>query len=261
MRCQKASIAIYDHGAHLASWVPAGQRDVLWMSDRTEYDHEKALRGGVPICFPWFAAGPSGDRQPSHGNARLANWDLVDSEIDDEHIQVRYRYHDPCGASAELAVTAGLSLTIALSVTAGDTDVDVEAALHSYFSVTDVSTISILGLDGVDYHDKVRDRADIQRGELSFPGEVDRIYATEQDIRIVDTDRTILIARENSAQAVVWNPGSGADGSMSDISTDGWRGFVCVESANVKDSSLHLTAGTEHTMTTTVSVSPQLFPS
>lgn len=264
-----ASARIHLHGAQITSWTPAGASEsVLWLSDTASYAGDAAIRGGVPICFPWFGAGRSGDRKPSHGFARLATWRLVDAHTaesgsadqGEETVTVVLELADedvaglpgrdvwPHSFVARCAITLGAELVVALTVTNRDKgDIEIEAALHTYLATPDASATTISGLDKASYVDKVTGGDGVQKGVVEFPGEVDRVFTSDADL---DVQRPgvagIHVGKSGSHTTVVWNPGEATAAGMTDVSD--WRGFACVEAANAGDDAVILGPGEEHTL-------------
>ena len=256
-------------GAQVLEWAPATTGPVLWVSAKTEFQSGVEVRGGVPVCFPWFGAGPDGRRKPSHGVARASTWQLIESGMPDgiAHLLFQLTASDiadsadpdalPGGATAYLSVGMADKLRIDLTVQAGTEEFTFEEALHTYFSVGELKRIAIEGLDGLDYADKTEgfDRS-TQQGDVTFDGEVDRVYEHNGPVRIVDPllQRTITIAKRNSASTIVWNPGSDKVTSFPDVEDTAWSGFVCVEAGNVRDHAVTLQPGESHTMTMVIDV-------
>lgn len=247
---------MYLHGAHVTRWTPVGQRPVIWLSQNAVYSHESAIRGGIPLCAPWFGGGPSGDRTPAHGWFRLAEWTLLSvvDESDAVTVRVGATGHD-VSATYELrfADTLGLSLTLK----AGQEAVELEDAFHTYFAVSDVRNIHIDGLAECTYSDKTAGgRLATQSGPVTFDRETDRVYAHEGSATIVDpgSSRRITVAKRGSLTTVVWNPWITKAAAMSDFGDGEWPGMVCVETANAMGEAIHLAPETEHTMHATISV-------
>ena len=263
-----AAGAIYDHGAHVTSWQPAGQAEVLWMSPTAVLDTDQAIRGGIPICFPWFGSGRSGDRTPSHGFARLTAWSLTDVTEHEGVVTVTHALTDtaatrlvfPHSFRAVHTVTLGEQLDVHLSVeNLGDATLNYEAALHTYLSVGDVEHVSINGLDSVPYDDKVAGgTVRTQRGPVEFTGETDRIYLSGTGVDVIDIAgaRVIHVRLVNCADTVIWNPWIERAAALPDFYDDAWRRMVCVEGANVLGNAVHLAPGEIHTMGYQLSVSP-----
>jgi len=264
-----ASGLVYLQGAHVAAWQPTGQAPVIWMSENAVYAVGKALRGGVPICFPWF--GPHADKPefPAHGFARTRPFEYCGARLDatgrtelefslngDDQTRAWF----PHAFAARLRVAFGKSLELSFSVTNHDSEpFTFEEALHSYFGVADVTQTSVRGLEGARYIDKVREQAVFTEGprELRFVAETDRVYESTAACTIDDRvgKRSIVIEKENSASTVVWNPWRERAAQMSDLGAAAWPGMLCVESANVGKSRVTLAPGETHRLRVTVSVS------
>lgn len=253
------------------TWAPTGFDPVLWVSSLAKDSVGAAIRGGVPICFPWFGPGRSGDLKPAHGFARITEWNLEDRESNDdaasttarfslthENIDQQLRVAFPHEFRAVYTVHIGAELTMSLTVTnTGSTAFEFEEALHTYLSVGDSQQISIEGLDGAQYFDKVAQQAQTQTGAIAITDETDRVYYSEDTVQVKDPalDRTITVAKEGSANTVVWNPRTEKSKEMTDFADDEWQSMVCVETANVLDNAVRLDAGESHTMTQILSVS------
>jgi glucose-6-phosphate 1-epimerase len=256
---QGSHYAVLDAGAHVLAWTPREQVPVLWVSPLAVFEPGVAVRGGVPVVFPWFGAGPSGDRTPAHGFARTAAWErvgLVDEVAANGRLEVRHRLtsegFDSSPFSAELVSEfARDHLRVSLSVTnTGTADFSYEEALHTYLAVSDVARISLEGLDGCSYIDKVDGGERVQAGPVRFTGETDRLYSHTGDVVVDDPDwcRKIRVSKEGSAVTVVWNPGAARGASLSDVAQY-WPGFVCVEAANSGDRTITVPSGETHTLT------------
>jgi D-hexose-6-phosphate mutarotase len=265
-----ADAQVFFHGAHLAQWTPAGARaPLLWLSPRSYFRDDKAIRGGVPICFPWFGAHRSDPAAPAHGFARMIDWTLVGAhEASDGTVRLTlvrdvvrddsplWPYH--CRVTYRLSV--GATLVMALEVeNRGDRPFAFEEALHSYFSVSDIERVSIAGLEQTEYLDKVEDFARKRQpdGPIRFAGETDRVYLeTTATCRIVDPawSRTILVAKSGSRTTVVWNPWAERAKTFADFAGDDWRRMVCVETANAREAAIRLEPGASHTMQAEVSL-------
>ncbi|MFW6187042.1 MAG: D-hexose-6-phosphate mutarotase [Actinomycetota bacterium] len=270
--CASAAGAVHDQGAHVSAWAPTGSAPVLWLSPSTALEEGVPIRGGVPVCFPWFADGADGGREPKHGFARILRWHVQSRESSDHEAVIVYRLSDadvtdpvhreqfPHRFEAEYVVRFGAELVLELSVTnTGDRPFDVEEALHAYLAVGDVRKIRVEGLDGAGYRDKVLDRDGcVQEGELRLDGETDRVYRSSADVAVVDPvlGRVLRIRKESSATTVVWNPWAEKAAALPDVGADGWTGFVCVEGANTHADAVHLEPDETHTMGYRVSVEP-----
>ena len=263
----RGSAELYLHGAHLTTWTPAGGRPALWLSAASLFNAAKAIRGGVPICFPWFGANPLDPTAAAHGFARLAEWELVAACDDGEAVAVTLRLVDspatratawPHRFEALYTVTVGARLTLALTVTNRDTDaISFEEALHSYLAVDDIRTTEVTGLEGAPYLDQLAGMSIAnETGPVRFSAETDRIYL-DSPAATVATDgsgSTVSIATDGSHSTIVWNPWIAKAASMGDFGDDEWTGMVCVESANVRENRVRLEPGQSHTLTAVFAV-------
>ncbi len=257
-----ARVSLY--GAQVLAFQPRGERDLLFLSERAAYQPGKAIRGGVPVCWPWFGPDPQGLGRPAHGLARTRQWQLRGSANrpdgqtrltlglrDDDQTRALW----PHAFDLSLDITVGRTLHLALCTrNTGSTPMTLTQALHSYFAVADIHQTRVEGLDGCTYTDKARVAGGAQRlqaGPVHFSGEVDRVYArVPADLRIDDGagQRTVRVRAEGSQTAVVWNPGPDISAGMADLDDDAWRRFVCVETANAGEDVIHLAPGAQHTL-------------
>jgi glucose-6-phosphate 1-epimerase len=259
--CPQAEGEIYLHGAHLTSWKPAGARDVLWVSQESTWESGKPIRGGVPICFPWFGPRKDDPSAPIHGFARLREWRLdgVTAEQDAIVVALSLNSDDstkqwwPHDFSAHMRVAFGSRLIMSLEVeNNGDATFSFEEALHTYFGVADVRQIEIPALDEHNYIDKTDGFAEKnQQGAVRISAETDRVYLNAvKPVEIHDPamHRRIRVTKQNSNETVVWNPWVAKAKAMPDFGDDEWTGMVCVEACNALSSSVQLAPGERHTM-------------
>lgn len=239
-----ASAVVTLHGAQVVSWAPARGREWLFLSERAELATGKAIRGGVPICFPQFAAlGPL----PKHGLVRTRPWRVVDEVVDRDGPRVALafdfdaadRERWPASCALEHAVRLGEDrLTLELTVgNRGDRSLSFTAALHGYFAVGEVEQVAIEGLAGLEYRDAADgDRLRVEREEtVAIRGEVDRVYhAVPGEVRLREPDRTLAIRAEGFPDVVVWNPGAAKCAALPDMAPDGWRRMVCAEAGAIR---------------------------
>lgn len=254
-----ASIAM--QGAHLMTWIPKDEQPVIWMSPVAKLAQGKSIRGGVPICWPWFGAHATEASFPGHGFARTVPWKVTRTEaLDDGGTHISFAIAEinseqwPHQAPAEIHMNIGNTLELELTTeNQGDKVITLGDALHTYFCVGDVSKISIQGLDGCDYLDKVDASArKRQQGNVRISSEVDRVYFDQgQDVVIDDPvmQRRIRIEKRNSHSTIVWNPWLEKCQKMGDFgSDDGYLGMVCVESANAVDDVVQVSPGEAHSL-------------
>ena len=251
-------------GAHLMSWQPVGQKTpVIWLSKDAKLAVGKSIRGGAPVCWPWFGAHPTESAFPGHGFARTVPWRVIESGRDvggETRLVLRLVASEktleqwPHACNLDLAITFGESLRMELTTeNTGNEDFVIGEALHTYFQIGDISEVSVKGLEGCEYWDKVGgSNLKRQEGEIRFTGETDRVYintASECVIRDDRLRRSIHVAKSGSLSTVVWTPWVEKANKMGDMGQpDGWREMLCVESANALDNQVKVAAGTRHTL-------------
>jgi D-hexose-6-phosphate mutarotase len=258
-------------GAHITTFRPKDQAEpVIWVSKFAKFAPGKSIRGGAPVCWPWFGAHASDASLPGHGFARTVMWEVTHSaalptgetEITLALLETdQTRAQWPHKTRVELNVSVGHSLKASLNTSnLGDTPIQIGEALHTYFQISDIEAVQITGLENTTYLDKVGEptRRE-QSGAISFSGEVDRVYVdTETTCTIVDPayERRIKIAKTGSRSTVVWTPWEEKADRMGDFGPDGWRQMVCVESVNALENVVTVAAGETHRMTVEYSVEP-----
>ena len=259
-------------GAHLTAWQPRGQKPVLFMSPLSKYAPGVALRGGVPVCLPWFGPKAGAPAAPAHGFARTRDWQLVDQQKTADAAVVTLRFAHPGDSawpqafSADLVFTLGASLEMRLTVrNDSPRPMTFEAALHTYYAVGDARAVTVAGLSGTQYLDKPdnQKRKTETSPAIAFTAETDRVYQnTDATCTINDPGlgRQIVVAKTGSKSTVVWNPFPERAGQLKDLGEANWPGFVCVETANVGENAVTLPAGESHTMTVHVTLLPHDLP-
>jgi len=252
-----ASVAL--QGAHLMTWQPKGEEPVIWMSPVATLAKGKSIRGGVPICWPWFGPHASNPSFPGHGFARTVAWEVIGTaSLDSGSTRISFRIAEcnmdqwPCEVPAEMHMVIGRELEMELvTINENDEVLTIGDALHTYFAVGDASRIFIHGLDGCEYIDKVDGGArKAQQGDITIASEVDRIYFDQgQDVIIEDPvmKRVIRVEKRGSRSTIVWNPWIEKCKAMGDFgSAAGYLGMVCVESANAADDVIDVAPGERH---------------
>ena len=258
-----ARISLY--GGQVLAYRPHGAAaDLLFVSEQAHFQAGKAIRGGVPVCWPWFGPDPQGQGRPAHGLARTRLWEHRHTEtLPDHETRVELGLCDsadtrarwPHGFDLSLTVTVGPTLRLALTTrNTGDRTFELTQALHSYFAVANIAQVRVTGLDGCAYTDKAKgaDGAhQVQAGDVTVCAEVDRVYANAPDVlELVDiaAPQRIRLTAGGSRTAVVWNPWIEIAASMADLRDDEYRRFICVETANTGDEVLTLAPGDTHTL-------------
>lgn len=250
-------------GAQLLSWQPRGEAPAIWMSPMERLGRPaaspKPVRGGTPVCWPWFAQHPQDAAKPAHGFVRTRPWSIAAQERSGDEVGVRLSTATTAAdrglwdgaASLEMTVTLGTGLSLALATTnKGQQAIALTQALHTYFAVGDIGDVEIEGFDGQVYIDKLDGNArKPQAGAITFAAEVDRIYdAHAGSAVIVDRGlgRRIVVSKSGSRSTVVWNPWSGKAARLGDMGPDGWRRMVCVETCNAGGDIVHVAPGARH---------------
>jgi glucose-6-phosphate 1-epimerase len=252
---------IYLHGAHVTSWKPAGEDEVLFVSTKSQWADGRAIRGGVPICFPWFRGKADDPKAPAHGFVRTKAWQIesitqaaggVTASMFTESDEETKKWW-----AAEFRLvhraTFGSTLSMELEVTnTGKTALRFEEALHAYFRVGNVEMTRTQAPDAFHYYDKTDTHTKkTQLGEIMIASETDRVYLDTRDpIEVEDPvlHRRIRVTKENSLTTVVWNPWEQKAASISDLAKEEWTQMLCIEPSNVLDFAVELAPGQQHKM-------------
>lgn len=266
LRACGSEALVYLHGGHVASFRTSEHGELLWLSREALYRPGKAIRGGVPICFPWFGDHPTQPSFPAHGFARTREFRFEGSEERGDSVlcelsltsDVETRKLFPHPFQARLRVSVGRELSLAFEVeNTGDAAFDYELALHTYLGVSDVRQIEVAGLDGARYDDKVSKGCGLLQSDprLRFAAETDRVYDSTARVTVDDParGRRLLVDKTASRTTVIWNPWVDKAKRMADFGDDEWPGMLCVEAANVSPHAVRLPAEARHTTTTIIS--------
>jgi glucose-6-phosphate 1-epimerase len=258
---------MYLHGAHVTSWKPAGAEEVLFLSTKSRWEEGQAIRGGIPICFPWFRAKVNDPQAPAHGFVRTKAWQL-ESIVEngsgvavsmftesDEHTQRWW----PGEFRLVHRATFGSELSLELVCTnTGTTPLRFEEALHTYNRVADVQAVRLQGLDTVRFLDNTdSNREKAQGGDVAIVSQTDNAYLnTRNAVDLLDPHmgRRIRLRKGNSLTTVVWNPWREGAKGMRDLGDGEWTQFLCAEASNILDCAVNLAPGQEHRMTAVLSV-------
>lgn len=262
VRSAEAELLIAEQGAQILSYQRTDEPPIIWLSEQAAFQTGQSVRGGVPLCWPWFgdlarnptpiqAAYLQPNQAPAHGLARTLPWQLDDLLTEAHQIRLNFSLstkelpHWPHAVQPKLSISLGDRLSISLeNHNLGDRPVCLSQALHTYFAVSDVRNIRIQGLEGCRYLETLEGWEERQQqAELSIEGETDRIYLnTPPLMRIQDPiwGRQICLKAEGSASAIVWNPWIDKAKRLSQFADDAWQRMLCIETANVLDDSLTL---------------------
>jgi glucose-6-phosphate 1-epimerase len=262
-----ATATVYIQGAHLTAWQPMGQQPAIFVSRKSDFAPGKAIRGGVPIAFPWFATRHDGKPGPSHGFARIQDWTLAFAAMAGEELHLTFTL-GPTEISRNLGydnfrlayqLIIGRTLTMQLTV-ANDAAAPLvfEEALHTYYTVADIHETTVDGLDGVTYVDKTdKFQLKVQHGAVIITETSDRVYLnTESTCVLHDTGgkRRVTIAKTGSNTTVIWNPWESGAAKLPDLDPTEWHEYIAVETSNAAVNAITLAQGATHVMQAHVTV-------
>ena len=263
-------LLISQQGAQILSYQEDDQPPLIWLSEQATYKRGQGVRGGVPVCWPWFGGLQRNPQTvqamhlqpadaPAHGLVRNLDWQLQGIDSRDDGVQLEFVYNSATQPLADWPHAAELRLSIRLderlhiqlnSRNLGDTPLAISQALHSYFAVSDIRNVAVEGLHGCRYIETLEDWQQRQQdGLLTFSGETDRIYLdTPAQLSIFDRawQRRIQLHSSGSNSAVLWNPWTDKAQRLSQFAADAWPGMLCIEHANVLDDIRVLAAGEQH---------------
>lgn len=241
------------------------QQECLWVSESAIYDGSKPVRGGIPICWPWFGAAPR-EGLPAHGFVRNRVWQLLNAEnLSDGRIGLELMVESdeetlvmwPVPFKLSLKIEVGATLTVSLTTTnLSDQSQSLTEAFHSYFAIADIQTVQVSGLEGSEQHDKLTSAAPVtQTGALSVSPPMDSVFLNlQQPLQLQDKgwQRQIEIQHQGAASAVVWNPGAEIIKGFADMDDRAWPGMLCVEVGNVLQNAVTIPSQASHSMTMTL---------
>ena len=252
---------MYLHGAQVTSWKPAGNDEVLFLSTKSRWQGGQAIRGGIPICFPWFRAKADDPKAPAHGFARTRSWELESIVQDERGVLVSISLESDEQSrrwwTAEFRlvyrVIFGPELILELVCTnTGKAELRFEEALHTYNRVADVASVRLQGLDTAHYLDNTdSNKEHVQQGEVKIASATDNAFVgTQNDVDLIDPGlrRRIRLKKAHSRTTVVWNPWREGAARLADLGDGEWTQFLCVEASNILTASVSLAPGEEHKM-------------
>lgn len=274
---RQASATLFLQGAQLSHYQRHGEAALIWLSDHCEYKAGQPLRGGIPVCWPWFGDlqhNPAPVQQqltadhppmPAHGLVRHRDWQLcaIDN-LDSDTTRVTLELHHlagdnphwPFACHLQLSITIGARLELQFSVTNNSaTTLHYAAALHSYFAVSDIAGVSVTGLEQMPYVDCLAQwQSCQQQGPLLIDREIDRIYHTAgQPLNIIDGgQRTLTLTTTGSRSSIIWNPWVEKSQRLSQFGEQDYQHMLCIETANAHDDHIRLAAGQQHQLKLTI---------
>jgi glucose-6-phosphate 1-epimerase len=264
VRNQKASALISLLGGQILSYKPHdAAQDMLFVSKKSLYQEGKAIRGGIPVCWPWFGPDPKGLQRPNHGFVRNHLWRVISAEADENETKIILQFIESQNKERTwrkpflltLEFIIGQTLTLRLNTqNTGDTAFAITQAFHTYFRVGGIEQVRVIGLEGRTYFDKLdQGKEKIQSGVVTITEEIDRIYEDADNNLVVEDaafNRRIEITSQNCKTGVVWNPWQKTSRKMADLGNQDYRQFVCVENGNIAFDLIQIPAGGEHELVT-----------
>jgi D-hexose-6-phosphate mutarotase len=264
-----ATAELTPNGAHVTAFQPAGAAPVLFVSRASAFAPGRPIRGGVPVCFPWFSARAGHPDSPAHGFARITRWQIesvASTPASGATAVLRLESDDatraiwPHDFVARLRAEISSSLRLTLEVTnSGSAPFTFEAALHTYFRVSDVRTVAVTGLAGAEYLDKTDGfrRKTLGAEPLRFAAETDWVFPANDATCVIDDPglrRRIVVEKAGSRSTIVWNPWIAKAAAMPDFGDEEWPSMLCVETANVGQDAITLAPGARHAMSALIRV-------
>jgi glucose-6-phosphate 1-epimerase len=263
IRTERGSATLAMYGAQLIGFKPAhSEHDLFYLSDDAVYQAGKAIRGGAPLCWPWFGADPDDAGHQAHGFVRNMFWELLDTRIHDNVVSATFgiesshvTHHEWWDHDFKLrkTITVGDELTVSLTTeNLDDQPLRMSEALHSYLLVGDVTKARVKGLEKTAYLDKTLDFSqDIQQGDITISEEFDRIYLeSPHKVELIDPslNRKVTVQQQGAENFVVWNPWQEKAKQLADMPDADFNSFLCIETANALDYAVTIPAGHSHTM-------------
>ena len=263
-----ANATIYLQGGHITHWQPTGEKPVLFMNSKSFFEDGKPIRGGVPICFPWFGAHPTNEKLPAHGIVRAKQWEVESITQDPVGNVIVTLLTKSDQASYDLwpfkfelrhIITVGSTLNLNLQTqNTDDKEFKITQALHTYLAIKNIHNVQIAGLEGCPYFDKVATaNTHAPQSPLHLTGEFDSVFCdTQATCRVIDPDmgRQISVAKTGSDSTIVWNPWISKSAKMQDMADHEWPQMLCIETANAGHNIITLKPGDQHEMTSMISV-------
>lgn len=256
----RAVIAI--QGAHLVEYSARAKAPLLWLSPKAVFKSGKAIRGGVPVCFPWFGENQLAEGMPSHGFVRAQDWQLTEIVEENNSVSLAFSFSSneqtlklyPYEFNAEYRITLANDIRLSLStVNKSDDIMPVSFALHSYHPIHDLANVEIEGLHYTTYLDNTQSyQARIQQGPIKFNGELDRIYLNVGEQQTIVSKPSIVLKSEQCKSAIVWNPGPHKASKMTDLGEENYTQFVCLERGNAFSDSWYLQPGEQRSADLTI---------
>lgn len=251
---QSCDAVIALQGAHLLEFSLKDGTDLLWLSPNAIFAKNKAIRGGIPVCLPWFGVNRNDPSKPKHGFVRNQDWQLsAIHEPDAETTELVFSYTAnkedltlfPHAFRAQLNLRLSQQIEIQLEVNNhSDSNTEFSWALHSYHPVDNLADVRVSGLSDLNYLDNLQGLKPVkQEGDIRFHGEVDRVYESVAATQQIISTPHLTITGENCPTAIIWNPGAENAAAMADVGKEIHQQFICVERGAAFSNSWTLESG------------------
>lgn len=260
-----ASAVISLNGGHVMEYVRHGEPPVLWMSHNSCLEMGKPIRGGIPVCWPWFGAHPTNKNMPAHGFARICRWEIeraeeINPDISTVMLSLTEKQVPKQFAASPfhliMTISIGAELEISLKImNTGKKTLKYSGALHTYFNISEIRKIKITGLEGIPYYDALAGENGMDSTPIKFKSEFDCVYFDKGDPCVIHDPqykRRIVITKSGSLSSVVWNPWVAKSKRLQDFGDLDYHTMVCVETANARQDSRSLKPGKSHTITSKI---------
>ncbi|GIU54143.1 D-hexose-6-phosphate mutarotase [Shewanella sp. KT0246] len=251
--------SIFLQGAQIDFFQPANKAPLLWVSEADDYQPGNGIRGGIPVCWPWFGANPI-EGYPQHGFARTSIWSLASVKMRNQVVDLIFtlkiteenKQYWPHDTEVSVLFTLGESLSVSIvNKNNCDYPINLTQALHTYFPIEDIHHLKATGFSGSKYIEFGKGPYQQDGDEVSFTRETDRVYTDLANKQLLHTPNgTIEVSRENSLSAVLWNPWIDKSQRLSRFNDNDYLTMVCHEAANVLEDEVQLAPGGSHTLTT-----------
>lgn len=254
------------NGAHVTDWIPEGHDPVLYMSADAILEPGKPIRGGIPVCWPWFGPHPTDSTKPAHGFVRQMAWEVDVARESDAGVDIVLKLQDSAESKAfwphsfQVRMHVHMGATLQVSLQAQNTGTSawtMTGALHTYLNVEDVRKISIHGLHGTQYVEgRLSPDKRPQSGMIIIDQEVDRMYISDATVIVHDPlwKRELVIEKAGSLATVVWNPWIEKSKRLADLPDEAYPEFLCIEAANAGEDVVTVQPGQEHLLTQRIEV-------
>lgn len=264
---------ISQFGGQLLSYIPKGKNEIIWLSNKAKLDGSKPIRGGAPICWPWFGPAKNEHKdEPQHGYVRNLNWNITHTTVNQQSMDIILSPQIPNALKHKISLTVELKITFSFetstpvgssnacsieltTINSTDKPQGLSQAIHTYFSIESISNCRITGLNDVNYIDKLDNQVvKNQQGDILITEHTDRIYITDlSSVDLQSQNMAVQISGKGHDSIVIWNPWVDNAKAMPDFDDEGYKHMICVEMANTQN--LTLQPGQTHSLVQSITPS------